>query len=332
MWNFIIAADNGILKPTTKLLKGSDCVDFGEKIKTLREEKAMTQQKLADQLYVTRATVSRWESGSRYPDILTTKSLADIFGTSIDELVSGESRAIDERQALFLKNRRDKIICMLYPPMIICCLISLFVYLFLNGIGIELYCVIFEPGMMEYSLDEKLWLIVYVANSVFFVVMTILGMIGLVKVLRKEANAHNVALIGIVNFVYAGCFPLFKLIAPFEVQTGASVVEGIVLYTLTGLLVLACIFGTFATIRIFMGAKKINPCVYMILGVFIVLTSPVCSLLFLRTHSIVMEDTLMYLGCVVSAFVLLITSAYQFNIRKPIPKEEFATEVCIPSL
>ena len=36
-------------------------VEFGEKVKKLREEKGMTQQTMADQLYVTRQAVSRWE-------------------------------------------------------------------------------------------------------------------------------------------------------------------------------------------------------------------------------------------------------------------------------
>lgn len=38
-------------------------VEFGEKVKKLREEKGMTQQTMADQLYVTRQAVSRWECG-----------------------------------------------------------------------------------------------------------------------------------------------------------------------------------------------------------------------------------------------------------------------------
>lgn len=65
-------------------------IEFGEKIKHLREEKGMTQQTMADKLFVTRQAVSRWETGSRYPDIYTTKKIAGILGVSIDELLSGE--------------------------------------------------------------------------------------------------------------------------------------------------------------------------------------------------------------------------------------------------
>lgn len=65
-------------------------VELGEKIKHLREEKGMTQQTLAEKLYVTRQAVSRWECGARFPDLLTAKKIARILDTSIDDLVSGE--------------------------------------------------------------------------------------------------------------------------------------------------------------------------------------------------------------------------------------------------
>lgn len=65
-------------------------IEFGEKLKHLREEKGMTQQTMAEHLYVTRQAVSRWECGARYPDLLTAKKIAEVLETSIDELVSGE--------------------------------------------------------------------------------------------------------------------------------------------------------------------------------------------------------------------------------------------------
>jgi len=65
-------------------------VEFGEKLKQLREKSGMTQATLAERLYVTRQAVSRWECGARYPDLLTTKKIAQILDVTIDELVSGE--------------------------------------------------------------------------------------------------------------------------------------------------------------------------------------------------------------------------------------------------
>lgn len=77
-------------------------MEFGEKLRTLREKNGMTQQTLANQLYVTRQAVSRWECGARYPDLLMTKKIADIFAVSMDELVSGEEvkREIEKERAL----------------------------------------------------------------------------------------------------------------------------------------------------------------------------------------------------------------------------------------
>ncbi len=65
-------------------------IEFGENLKRSREAKDITQQTLADQLYVTRQAVSRWENGARYPDLLTAKKLAGLLDTFLDELLSGE--------------------------------------------------------------------------------------------------------------------------------------------------------------------------------------------------------------------------------------------------
>lgn len=52
-------------------------VEFGEQLRRVREEKGMTQQSLAEQLYVTRQAVSRWECGDRYLIYLLLKNIAD---------------------------------------------------------------------------------------------------------------------------------------------------------------------------------------------------------------------------------------------------------------
>ena len=61
--------------------------EFGSKLRILREEKGITQQELADIFYVAAATVSRWESGKRFPDLMTAKKLADYYGVSLDDIL-----------------------------------------------------------------------------------------------------------------------------------------------------------------------------------------------------------------------------------------------------
>lgn len=63
---------------------------LGENIKRLREEHSLTQQQLADKLYVSRQTVCRWENGSRCPDLIMAKKLAMELDISLDELISDE--------------------------------------------------------------------------------------------------------------------------------------------------------------------------------------------------------------------------------------------------
>lgn len=64
--------------------------EFGEQLKKAREANGLTQQSFAEKIYVTRQTVSRWESGARYPDLHTAKKISEVLGVSIDELLSGE--------------------------------------------------------------------------------------------------------------------------------------------------------------------------------------------------------------------------------------------------
>jgi transcriptional regulator with XRE-family HTH domain len=58
--------------------------EFGENLKRVREEKGLTQQTLADNLFVTRQAVSRWEGGSRYPDLMTAKKMAQFLEVSLE--------------------------------------------------------------------------------------------------------------------------------------------------------------------------------------------------------------------------------------------------------
>ena len=65
--------------------------EFGQKLREVRTAKGYTQQALAEKLYVTRQTVSRWESGNRYPDLETLKKISAELEVSVDELLSTES-------------------------------------------------------------------------------------------------------------------------------------------------------------------------------------------------------------------------------------------------
>lgn len=63
---------------------------FEEKIKKLRTENNMTQDELAEKLFVTRTAVSKWETGQGFPSIESLKLISKMFDISIDSLISDE--------------------------------------------------------------------------------------------------------------------------------------------------------------------------------------------------------------------------------------------------
>ena len=65
-------------------------IEFNEKLQTLRKEKNLTQEQLAELLFVSRTAISKWESGRGYPSIESLKMLSIFFNVSIDDLLSGE--------------------------------------------------------------------------------------------------------------------------------------------------------------------------------------------------------------------------------------------------
>ncbi len=72
-----------------------DTVAFGNRIRTLRTEHGLSQQQLADRMYVTRYTVMRWESGEHVPDITVLSRLAEFLGVETCELLDTMNSACD---------------------------------------------------------------------------------------------------------------------------------------------------------------------------------------------------------------------------------------------
>jgi transcriptional regulator with XRE-family HTH domain len=73
-----------------------DTVKTGAFLKELRKERGLTQEQLGEKVGVTNKTVSRWETGNYMPPVECLSILSDLYGVSINEIVSGKRLAAEE--------------------------------------------------------------------------------------------------------------------------------------------------------------------------------------------------------------------------------------------
>lgn len=69
---------------------------LAEQIKSRRKELGLSQEELADRIYVSRQTISNWETGRTYPDIESLLLLSALFDSTVDELIRGDVENMKE--------------------------------------------------------------------------------------------------------------------------------------------------------------------------------------------------------------------------------------------
>ena len=82
-------------------------MEFNEKLQELRKARSLTQEELAEAVYVSRTAVSKWESGRGYPSIDSLKELSRFFHVSIDELIGPDeivAAAEDDKRSFAWKS------------------------------------------------------------------------------------------------------------------------------------------------------------------------------------------------------------------------------------
>ena len=67
---------------------------IGEKLRDARNQKGLTQEEVADEIHVSRQTISNWENNRSYPDIISVILLSDLYQMSLDVLLKGDKDMI----------------------------------------------------------------------------------------------------------------------------------------------------------------------------------------------------------------------------------------------
>ena len=165
-------------------------MEFGEKLQELRKNKDMTQEELAEALYVSRTAISKWESGRGYPSIDSLKEISRFFSVSIDELLSAEKMV-----SIAEKENRDNIryICdMLLGIIDVLAVIMIILPIYPNRIDGVYYAVSLPDYVQAGSLKCTLYWAVFI----------LLVIIGAVKILltrlRQEKGSRIVTAISVI--------------------------------------------------------------------------------------------------------------------------------------
>lgn len=126
-------------------------MEVGNQIKKYRQSIKLTQEELAEKIYVTRQTVSNWERGKNYPDLNSLIMLCDLFNISLDILVKGDVIEMKKQvvQDDVRKFKRDTVIFTVL--MIVTLLSAIPLFLYLELVGIALWVVI-AGVMIFYSI------------------------------------------------------------------------------------------------------------------------------------------------------------------------------------
>ena len=70
-------------------------MEIGRKLKEVRMKSNLTQEQVAEKLFVSRQTISNWENEKSYPDIISIIRLSDLYSISLDELLKGDRKMME---------------------------------------------------------------------------------------------------------------------------------------------------------------------------------------------------------------------------------------------
>jgi len=153
-------------------------MEFNEKLQKLRKQKGLTQEELANALFVSRAAVSKWESGRGYPNIDSLKAMAKFFSVTVDDLLSGsEGLAVAEED----HRQNSRHFCSLVFGVLD---LSTAMFLFLPFFGEKA-----EGGVREVSLLSLRAIAPYMKTAYFAVVIAMIASGILNLALQNCSNA-----------------------------------------------------------------------------------------------------------------------------------------------
>jgi len=152
---------------------------LNDRLKYLRKKANYTQQELADKLFVTRAAISKWETGKGNPNIESLKEISELFNISINDLLSSEELILIATDSTADKKRFLSIFG--YSIFDLFSFILMFLPLFSIRVGDVFKAV----NLFNHSIDSVIIIVIYyvvfITLGIFSLSELIIGYFGLLK-------------------------------------------------------------------------------------------------------------------------------------------------------
>ena len=152
-------------------------MEFGEKLQELRKSKGLTQEELAESLFVSRTAISKWESNRGYPNIESLKEISSFFSVTIDELLSGEKilSIADKENKSNIRNMCNLLLAVVDMLSVVLIILPLYPK------PVDGY--VYSVSLLEYTDISS------VIKSIYWVVFLAFIVLGVVKVVLTKRDA-----------------------------------------------------------------------------------------------------------------------------------------------
>ena len=135
-------------------------MELGKKLKEARINSGLTQEQVAEDIKVTRQTISNWENERSYPDIMNVIDLSNLYSLSLDDLLKGDDKMIEhlEENTNIVKSNRKLIAAIMINVLLVILLVAFNMFLRDNQyylIGVFCFAIISSAALL-YQIIKKL--------------------------------------------------------------------------------------------------------------------------------------------------------------------------------
>ena len=162
-------------------------MDFGEKIQKIRKQNNLTQEELAEKLYVSRTAISKWESGKGYPSIDLLKQISKVFNISIDKMLSSEE--LIEFAENDKKNSKEKNYNLFFGLLDLMSIALIFLPLYGKTLNGYIYSV---PLITNNDLNNYI-------KIIYFVLFIAVSFIGVFEIIFSFIDKNKIKLVANVS-------------------------------------------------------------------------------------------------------------------------------------